>query len=347
MGTLKRNDYPLVSIVMPVYNADQFLCQSIESILNQTYKNFEFLIFNDGSTDESLKVIRAYKDGRIKVYHSEENQGYVQHLNRGIEMANGEFIARMDADDISNKNRIHKQIGFLQSNPEVGILGTAIRKFGVDGYKGWAFFETEHEEIKCRLFFNSAFAHPSVMMRKEIFANFGPRYNSSYIPAEDYNLWVDLINQTKTANLPEPLVDYRISKNQISQRISDLKLRNAGRAREKMLRQMGVSPSASELEFHLKIMSGSWEPNYEFFSEAKEWLTFLVEVNQLRNFFTQDLFVRMISKMFFLQCLFNGYKFLDTYKIFKNSIFSHYYEPRYLDLLKLKLKTIIKPSLIL
>ena len=123
---------PKVTVLMPVYNARFYLSKAISSIINQTFKDFEFLIFNDGSTDNSADIIYSYNDRRIRFFNSEQNFGYVYHLNYGIEIAKGEYIARMDADDISFPTRLEKQVAFMDKNPEVGVCGTWFKIYGTN-----------------------------------------------------------------------------------------------------------------------------------------------------------------------------------------------------------------------
>lgn len=163
------NTMPLISVVMPVYNAELYLDEAIQSITNQTYKKFEFIIINDGSTDKSLEIIKKYKDeySRI-VLISRENKGLVFSLNEGISKAKGKYIARMDADDISLSTRLEEQVAFMEENQEIGVCGSWVEVFG-DNRKNtiWK-MPKSNEELKTRLLFSVPVAHPSVMMRKEI-----------------------------------------------------------------------------------------------------------------------------------------------------------------------------------
>ncbi len=156
---------PLVSVIMPVYNAEKYVGEAIESILNQTFTDFEFLIFNDGSTDNSSKIIKSYKDDRIIFFDYKENFGYVKHLNDGIKLAKGEYIARMDADDISLPERFQKQYDFLEKNKDVVLCGTWYRVLGTD--KEYHTL-TNNDKLSVHLFFNNGIGHPTVFFRKNI-----------------------------------------------------------------------------------------------------------------------------------------------------------------------------------
>lgn len=209
---------PLVSVIMPVYNSERYLKEAIESILNQTFQDFEFLIFDDGSTDNSKEIIKEYvdKDDRIVPFFSEINCGYVVHLNKGIELAKGEFIARMDSDDISLPTRFEKQIDFLKKNPHIGVLGSSTILINEDGKEIGAFKkETDYQLLHFLSYFMNPISHPTVMFRKEI-VFYLKGYRLEYMPAEDYNLWVRALKHTKVASLKESLLTYRVHSKSIS-----------------------------------------------------------------------------------------------------------------------------------
>lgn len=152
---------PLISVVMAVYNGADYLVPAIDSILQQTYSHFEFIIINDGSTDDTTKILQHYEqlDERIKVY-AQANQGLPISLNRGIRLARGKYIARMDADDISLPERFAKQVEFMESHPEVGVCGTQIKMIGENSYVDA--YPSSHPAIQCWLLLASGIAHPSV-----------------------------------------------------------------------------------------------------------------------------------------------------------------------------------------
>ncbi|HRZ85594.1 MAG TPA: glycosyltransferase [Candidatus Paceibacterota bacterium] len=206
---------PLVSVVMPVYNSEKYVAQAIESVLNQTFKDFEFIIIDDGSTDKSLEIIKKYakKDKRIKVIVNNSNLKICKTLNKGIKLAKGKYIARMDSDDISLPTRFEEQVNFLEKNPDVGIVGSYIKLFEDSGkILGIRKYSQEDKELKERIFFYSPFAHPTVMMRKEIFDK-GIYYQEVDFPSEDLNLWFRIGSRYKFSNIPKVLLNYRYHEN--------------------------------------------------------------------------------------------------------------------------------------
>lgn len=202
---------PKISVIMPVYNTDEeYLREAIESILNQSFYDFEFIIINDGSKNNAEEVILSYKDERIKYVINEQNLGLIKTLNKGLKLAQGEYIARMDADDISLPERLLKQADFLDKNPEVGVLGTwfecfprkRIMKSNIDN----------KEIVECLLAMHNDLGHPTVMIKNSLVKNIDLQYDENAIYVEDYALWLSLINKTKFANIPEILLMYRINK---------------------------------------------------------------------------------------------------------------------------------------
>ncbi|MDP2385902.1 MAG: glycosyltransferase [Bacteroidota bacterium] len=199
---------PLISVILPVYNSEAYIRESIESILNQTYSNFEFLILNDGSKDKSEEIILSYGDPRIK-YYKHPNCGLAGTLNRGIELSKGDFIARQDQDDISLPQRFEKQLNFLVTNPDVVMVGTRASVF-IDGGKVIKYHDhaTDSAVLKFDLMFNNPFVHSSVMFKKSVLEKTG-NYTVDRNFFEDYNLWSKMAWHGKLVNLKDVLVEYR------------------------------------------------------------------------------------------------------------------------------------------
>lgn len=207
----KTNDNKL-SVLMPVYNASLFLKQAIESILNQTYKDFEFIIINDGSTDNSLEIIKSFNDSRIKIINNEKNLGIIKSRNIGLESAGGKYIANMDSDDISLPTRFEKQISYFEKHPDTVLLGTRLalidernNEIGV-----WPedYSVITEKELKKTLPIINCLGQPTVMMRADFVKPIG--YNDKFIHNEDWGMWLDVLSMGgKIAKLPEVLLLYR------------------------------------------------------------------------------------------------------------------------------------------
>jgi len=174
-----------VSIVMPVYNAQAFIREAIDSILRQTFEDFEPLALDDGSTDSSAEIIRSYNAPRI--HYTICPHDFIATLNRGIDEAQGKYIARMDADDVMITERLQVQYEYMEQHPETAVCGSAIRMFGAQ--QGEVICEKEHDEIVNLMVKHNPIAHPSTMIRKSVLAEHNIRYRQEYILAEDFKMW--------------------------------------------------------------------------------------------------------------------------------------------------------------
>ncbi|MHB8171616.1 MAG: glycosyltransferase family 2 protein [Thermincolia bacterium] len=202
--------HPLISVVLPVYNGAAYLEEAIQSILWQSYDNFEFIILNDGSTDESASIIQKLKDPRIR-YYEQANQGLAATLNRAVGLAKGKYIARQDQDDVSLPLRLEKQVAFLENHFDHGMVGTwaAIWEENTDS-KGTHKHPSESLLLKFELLFDNPFVHSSVMIRKAVFEKVGLYCtDKSRQPPEDYELWSRIARKYEVANIPEILHIYR------------------------------------------------------------------------------------------------------------------------------------------
>ncbi len=207
---------PKVSVLLPVYNASSYILECVESVLNQTFKDFELILINDGSQDNSLEVISkiADKEKKIKLLNNNQNLGLISTLNKGISIASGQYIVRLDADDICLPNRLKKQVDFMDNKRSIGIAGSWIRFFGSQSHT--LKLPQHNEFIKARLLFKPPIIHPSVIFRTEIFSKYSLSYNRNNLHAEDYGLWVDAFNYVEFANIPEALLRFRISDGSIT-----------------------------------------------------------------------------------------------------------------------------------
>lgn len=201
---------------MPVYNGEKYLREAIESILRQTFPDFTFLIIDDGSTDNSVDIIKSYDDPRIKLLVNEKNIGISKTLNLGIEEASTKYIARMDQDDISLPNRIEEQIRFMEVHPNVGVCGTWMIAFNAENKSVLKKRPIKNDDIKAMLLFHNPMAHPTVMMQKEVLDKNNLRYDPLFDGLEDYDLWERTSMVTSMENIPKALLRYRLHSTQLS-----------------------------------------------------------------------------------------------------------------------------------
>lgn len=250
---------PVISVLMPVYNSEKYLAEAIESVLNQSYTNFEFLIFDDGSTDSSKDIIKEYskKDSRIKSFFFKENQGYVIHLNQGLEIANGKYIARMDSDDICLPNRFKIQIEYLESHPEIWVLGSSsiiINDQGEEMGKSKRF--NNPDELYFMSFFINPLSHPTVFFRKKEIKSIGG-YNEKKQPSEDFDLWTRVLNKGKIANIEQPLLKYREHDSSISVKKRELQKKNSHQTlRDFWKRELNIFVDDDEILFLKQFHKG-------------------------------------------------------------------------------------------
>jgi glycosyltransferase involved in cell wall biosynthesis len=213
-----NNPTPLVSVVMPTYNAERFLSQAVNSILAQTYTNFELILVDDGSTDQTPVLLHDYRirEPRVVLHTFEKNSGIAAALNQGLSLAQGKYYARMDADDISLPGRLEQQVAYLETHPAVGVLGCGATVIDAAGRQHQRLvFPSSHRLLCWSLCFYSPLIHPAVMIRGELLRSAGG-YLATAAHAEDYELWARLSALTQLANLPNRLLLLRKSGENVS-----------------------------------------------------------------------------------------------------------------------------------
>jgi hypothetical protein len=219
-------DCPKISVIMSVRNGERYLRNATESILNQTMTDFEFIIINDGSTDGTKAVLESFHDARMRIVH-QENIGLTESLNKGLAMARGAYIARMDADDVSHERRLEKESAFLDSNREVGLVGTFGIRIDENGKDGHLLsFPATDGELRESLRSGCPFLHGSVLYRKECIVRVG-NYRKKIGPAEDYDLWWRISEHFSLANIGEPLYKYRVVSSGVSMSLRFDQVRSA------------------------------------------------------------------------------------------------------------------------
>ena len=213
-----------VTILLPAYNAALYLRDSLDSIMRQAFKDFDVLLIDDGSMDDTSKIAIEYSniDRRIEYYKNEKNIGLIKTLNKGLSLAKGEYIVRMDADDIMFDDRLYKQVKYMDSNPECFVCGGQMEYIG--GLTGMApILPQKYEDLLYLSLINCPLYHPTTIIRNSAIKQFGLKYNDSYKHAEDYKFWSDIIfsHPNSIANIKDVVLFYRISNNQITAKYSD------------------------------------------------------------------------------------------------------------------------------
>lgn len=296
---------PAITVLLPVYNAQKFLKDAIESILNQTFEDFELLIIDDGSEDESPAIISGFADSRIRLIRQNENQGLIKTLNHGLGLANGKYIIRMDADDISLSHRFAKQFNFMEGHPEIGVCGSWIKAMNHPRREIFEYY-ISHEEIILHMFELVPFAHPSVIIRKSIIDKFKLNYNESYLHVEDYALWFDMHKFTKFANLPDVLIQYRFHDKQLSKRHVELQNVNADKIRRKVLEDL-LNTNISEFEFliHKALFHRRDKKSNSNIEMIKTWLYKLYKGYKSQNIISEKKYTSYLANAWYEACIQN------------------------------------------
>jgi glycosyltransferase involved in cell wall biosynthesis len=262
-----------VSVLLPVFNGADALALAIRSVLVQTLKDFELIIVNDGSTDGTLDVARSFADPRIRVIDLETNGGLVNALNIGLAEAQGQFLARMDYDDICAPERLQRQVDAMSGTDAV-ICGSAIQPFGAIRGKAIV-YPREDAQIRATLPVVSPFAHPAVMMRTEVCCRLG--YLASALHCEDYDLWWRMAGEGVMMNLPDVMLHYRFHGSQISAIHRSSQLSGMAEVAIKNLRSTGRFRSVSDLQCHRCALSYEPANTLEELAAIGEWLRWLRE----------------------------------------------------------------------
>lgn len=289
----------LVSVIMSNYNTpEEYLRQAIESILNQTYENFEFIIIDDCSTDNSLKIIESYTDKRIKIIRNEQNLGITKSLNKGLAVAKGEFVARMDADDISLPERFEKQVDFLKSHTEYIVCGTGVELIGEwekkHSNKYICRTIPEREQFRINLLFGNYpnIVHPTAMFNNTMLKKHGITYNENYPLAQDYRMWVSCSEVAECANLPETLLNYRVHGKAVSSDKKQLQSEIAIRIMQEQLDKLFLQLSDEYTVIHKSFLSSRKEYNLK----CKEWIKILLKQNKRHKVYNQKLLRKTLWK---------------------------------------------------
>lgn len=299
--SLHKKPSPRVTVLMPVFNGAEYLQEAIESILRQSFGDFEFLIVDDGSSDESAAVAERCADPRIRLVRNGTNRGLVASLNLGLDLARGDYVARMDADDISMRDRLQRQVDFMEGHPDVAVCGSWLEAF--EGRKGTLWPPPlEDAEIKCGLLFESVIYHPTVMLRKSALLEGAVRYDSAFPHAEDYELWERMARSCRLANLGVVLLRYRLHGRSVGRREGEAQALSAGRVRERFLARLGIEPTSAELELHQAISSWRIDADPVFLQQAHAWLLKLMEANRVGGALPQQELELMLGKRWYDIC---------------------------------------------
>lgn len=310
---------------MPVYNGEKYLKEAIDSILQQTFSDFELLIIEGGSKDNSLKIIQEYQDSRIRIiYQDKEKPGVAAATNLGIENAKGEYIAKMDCDDISYPKRLQKQVNFMDANTKVGICGTFIITL-IDGkLKKVIKYPLSYDEIKVALFFASSFAQPTVMIRKSMLKENKLSYNTKFIYGEDYDLWNRCSEHFQLANLPEVLLKYRVLSTSLYHSMVKELPDHLRSIYERNLSSLNIDLNEENYQCHKILIKPCYLKNRELFEKVNLWIQKIHEANLKEKKFPIKLFAKHLANNWFKICFYSFRLGFWAWKKFWSSPLSKY-----------------------
>ena len=295
---------PKVSVLMPVYNGEEYIREAIDSVLSQTLRDFELIIINDGSTDNSIQIIKSYSDPRIVLVNSATNSGVIATLNKGIDAARGDYIARLDADDIAMPERFEKQVDFLDSHQDYGFYGSSATIIDQAGNKlqDWI-YTYEAPTLPSHLLFRNVFIHSSIMVRAAILKVLP--YHADYYVAEDYFSWVKVAADWKMYNSPECLVKHRVHRTNITKLKREQMERTIDNIYRYQLNLLGIEPTDEELIIHRKAGNYVFEHSVDFLTQTYHWLNKLLKANNQRKKYEPQYFNSVLADIWFNTVSFN------------------------------------------
>ncbi len=296
---------PLISVVMPTYNTSvSFLKEAVESIINQTFQDFEFIIIDDGSINDTPEYLRSLTDSRVRVIRNNENIGITKSLNIGFNKARGKYIARMDSDDISKLNRFEKQYLLMENNPDVIVCGSrAAYKKGFSSVYDESLFpkivEDDMEIYRIRMLFsNPGPTHSTAFFRRDELVRHHIKYDERLVYAQDYGMWMKVSQYGRICILQEPLLYFRHHENQISEIHREEQIRCDKITQKKLLLQLVDSLTEKELDIHYRY-STRYYHDVIMTDEVKDWYLKLIKANKRKGIYNKSKFNRYVYQIMY------------------------------------------------
>ncbi len=286
---------PEISVILPVHNGEKYLKEAVESILGQTFTDFELIIIDDGSTDSTADIVKSFDDERIVYLKNETNVGISDTMNRGIAVSKGRYIARMDADDISLPTRFEKQINYMKQNSDISVLGCAIEIFGeeIEGYVRR--FSCNNDDIRIDLIFSTPFAHPTLMFDRCVFEY--DRYDSSFNGLEDYELWLRFAQKYKMSVMPEVLFKYRKHIGQVTKNYSKDYIEKLKILKIKQAESFGINFTPQEFSAYFDYCLGEEIKDTKQICSLATFLSGIAESEYIENTVQKKVFVRTLNSI--------------------------------------------------
>lgn len=275
----------LVSIIMSVYNDEKYLNEALDSIFAQTIQNFELIIIDDCSTDDTVKIIESYHDKRIRLMVNDKNEGLTKNLNKALKYVRGKYIARMDGDDRSRPQRFEKQIEFLEENPDLMLISCRTHMFGEEDLI--SDIQGTPKQLQTMMLIRPVLAHPGFMMKRELIDIYGFQYDETYRSAQDYNFAVRVAREFSIGITKEILLDYRVHKKQVSSKFSGEQMNNASRVRNMQLDWLGIQLNSEQRDVLEKWAREVKKASLDDYKKALELIDIYVNTNQKRKLISE------------------------------------------------------------
>ena len=326
---MPTTELPLVSVIIPVFNAGEYLRPAIDSILQQTLQDFELIIVDDCSQDESLTVARSYEaDPRVRVLANEQNRGRSFTDNYGAEFACGKYIAKMDADDVALPHRLQAQADFMEQHPTVGLTSSFMQCFGESDmvYS----YPVSADAVRCYLLFNMPVANPTAFFRRSLLLQHDLRYDEAIADTfgEDYEFIARVAQVTDIVNQPEILLRYRTLPQVLKADVHARRNAKSNQVRERQLRVFEIPYTARELQVHNTISYVPFQLGDVTLTEVHAWLWKLYSFSQTSPYAAPDAMRRCVAERWFLTCYLNPDKSVNGWAQYRRYPLARYYQPR-------------------
>ncbi|MBD5462839.1 MAG: glycosyltransferase [Lachnospiraceae bacterium] len=288
----------MVTIIASVFNCEKYISEMLESIIAQTYADWELIIIDDASTDSTWNIIRSYDDLRIKLFKNDENMGLTKNLNKALTLARGNYIARIDGDDVALPHRLERQVNYMESHPEVGLAGTWMQIVGRQA--GILKSTLDSKRLNINLLFDAVMFHPSFMIRKSILDQYNIKYDESLKYAQDYNIEYRISQYADLGNIDDVLMKYRMHDAQVSVQKKEEQLSCANKTRKLILNNLGIDISDEKLlEWAKFCLADVQDPdNCRYIEEIKDKI---IVANKQKNIYDKGLLEKI------LQCKYKMY----------------------------------------
>jgi len=327
---------PKVSVLLPVYNVAPYIRETIASILTQTFVDFELIVVDDLSTDDTAAIVASILDDRIIFIRNAQNLGRAGSDNAGMAAVRGEYIAKMDGDDICHPERLTRQVAYLDSHPEINVVGSWIQNFGASTYLHC--YPVSPTAAQVLTLFTLPIGNNSLMLRTGLFREGGMQYDAALRQTEDYDFFARYVRELRAVALPEALVRYRVPPKATKTTILTERASVADEVRARLLSDWGLTYTERELQVHNTIATLERPLGDVSLAEVETWLQRLIQYNEEQPLFEPTALRQGLGGRWFEVCYTHSQPHLGSISKFKRSSLATYFSPSGRQWLKLWMK---------